>query len=85
MSESQWYLYIIECANGPLYTGVTLNIDRRFCEHESGGAKAAKFLRGKGPFKLVYQELVGDRSAALKRELEIKSWSRKKKLALISF
>ncbi|NRD71979.1 GIY-YIG nuclease family protein [Shewanella sp. VB17] len=84
MSESTWYLYMIECANGHLYTGVTLDIVRRFSEHESGGVKAAKFLRGKGPLKLVYQELVGDRSAALKREIKIKSFSRKKKLMLIS-
>ncbi|MEC4726217.1 GIY-YIG nuclease family protein [Shewanella sp. D64] len=83
MSDAKWFLYMIECANGHLYTGVTIDIERRFREHESGGPKAAKFLRGKGPFKLVYQEEVGDRSGALKRELEIKSWSRKKKLALL--
>ncbi|WP_394390202.1 GIY-YIG nuclease family protein [Shewanella woodyi] len=84
VSESKWYLYMIECANGHLYTGVTVDIERRFSEHESGGPKAAKYLRGKGPLKLVYRELVGDRSGALKRELEIKSWSRKRKLALIA-
>ena len=83
VSDAKWYLYMIECANGHLYTGVTIDIVRRFGEHESGGPKAAKYLRGKGPLKLVYQEEVGDRSSALKRELEIKSWSRKKKLALL--
>ncbi|ABV38972.1 excinuclease ABC, C subunit domain protein [Shewanella sediminis HAW-EB3] len=83
MSEPLWFLYMIQCANGHLYTGVTLNIERRFKEHQSGGPKAAKFLRGKGPLLLVYNEAVGTQSEALKREIAIKRWSRAKKLALI--
>jgi len=83
MSEPIWFLYMIQCANGHLYTGVTLDIARRFQEHQGGGPKAAKFLRGKGPLLLVYKEKVGSRSDALKREIAIKRWSRAKKLALI--
>ncbi|WP_299795609.1 GIY-YIG nuclease family protein [uncultured Shewanella sp.] len=84
MSEPMWFLYMIQCANGYLYTGVTLDVERRFKEHQTGGPKAAKFLRGKGPLLLVYNEAVGTRSDALKREITIKRWPRAKKLALIS-
>ncbi|RTR37373.1 GIY-YIG nuclease family protein [Shewanella canadensis] len=83
MSEPMWFLYMIQCANGHLYTGVTLDIERRFKEHQTGGPKAAKFLRGKGPLLLVYNEEVGTQSDALKREIAIKRWPRAKKLALI--
>lgn len=78
-----WYLYMIRCANGHLYTGVTTNVARRFKEHTSGGVKAAKFLRGKGPLELAYQETLENRSAALKREIEVKKLSRQQKLSLI--
>lgn len=80
---SMWYLYLIRCANGHLYTGITTDVARRFNEHQSGGAKAAKFLRGKGPLTLMYQEQVGTRSDALKREIAVKKLSRAQKLALI--
>ncbi len=79
-----WYLYMIRCHNGHLYTGVTTDVIRRFKEHASGGPKAAKFLRGKGPLELAYQEELEDRSAALKREIEVKKLSRLQKLKLIS-
>lgn len=80
---SMWYLYLIRCANGHLYTGITTDVARRFNEHQSGGAKAAKFLRGKGPLTLMYQEQVGTRSDALKREIAVKKLSRAQKLAVI--
>lgn len=81
--EKQWFLYIIECRKGQLYTGITTNVERRFKEHQLGGPKAAKFLRGKAPLRLVYQESVGNRSQALKREITIKKLQRNKKLSLI--
>lgn len=83
MSEPMWFLYMVQCANGHLYTGVTLDIERRFKEHQTGGAKAAKYLRGKGPLRLVYNEAVGSQSAALKREIAVKRLPRAKKLVLI--
>ena len=75
---------MVRCANGHLYTGVTTDVARRFSEHQSGSAKSAKFLRGKGPLTLAYSETVGSRSDALKREIALKKWPRVKKLALIA-
>ncbi|MBW0279291.1 hypothetical protein B4O99_07065 [Shewanella xiamenensis] len=80
---STWYLYLIRCANGHLYTGITTDVARRFNEHQSSSPKAAKYLRGKGPLTLMYQEQVGTRSDALKREISVKKLSRAQKLALI--
>lgn len=80
---SMWYLYLIRCANGHLYTGITTDVARRFNEHQSNSPKAAKYLRGKGPLTLMYQEQVGTRSDALKREIAVKKLSRDQKLALI--
>ncbi|WP_299495952.1 GIY-YIG nuclease family protein [uncultured Shewanella sp.] len=82
--EKVWYLYMVKCTNGHLYTGITTDIDRRFHEHQSGGKKAAKFLKGKGPLQLVYQEMVGSHSQALKREISIKKLTRSQKLILIT-
>lgn len=82
-SSSLWYLYVVRCANGHLYTGVTTDVTRRFSEHQSGGIKSAKYLRGKGPLTLMYQELVGSHGDALRREIAVKKLSRAQKLALI--
>ncbi|MCS6232742.1 GIY-YIG nuclease family protein [Shewanella baltica] len=82
-SSSLWYLYVVRCANGHLYTGVTTNVARRFSEHQSGGIKSAKYLRGKGPLTLMYQEQVGSHGDALRREIAVKKLSRSQKLALI--
>lgn len=78
-----WYLYLVRCANGHLYTGVTTDVTRRFSEHQSGGIKSAKYLRGKGPLTLMYQEQVGSQGDALRREIAVKKLSRSQKLALI--
>ncbi|MGL5360794.1 MAG: GIY-YIG nuclease family protein [Shewanella sp.] len=80
---SMWYLYLIRCANGHLYTGITTDVARRFNEHQSNGPKTAKYLRGKGPLTLMYQQPVGTRSDALRREIAVKKLSRAQKLALI--
>lgn len=82
-SSSLWYLYLVRCANGHLYTGVTTDVARRFSEHQSGGIKSAKYLRGKGPLTLMYQELVGSHGDALRREIAVKKLSRSQKLALL--
>lgn len=81
---SSWSLYIICCRDGELYTGVTTDVNRRFVEHQGGGPRAAKYLKGKAPLQLVYQELVGSRSEALKREIQVKKLSRQQKLALLN-
>ena len=76
-----WYLYILKCVDNSLYTGITTDIQRRIKEHEHG--KGAKYLRGRSPLKLIYSEELENQTQALKREREIKSWSRQKKLLLI--
>jgi len=84
MAASSWFLYIVECADGRLYTGITTDVERRFLEHSEGGAKAAKALRGKGPLKLVYQRPMADRAVASAVENRVKKMPRSDKLALIA-
>ena len=79
--EMTWKLYILRCADGTLYTGITTDVARRFREHSSG--KGAKYTRGRGPLELVYQEDCGDKSAASRREWEIKQLTREEKLKMI--
>ncbi|QDF65406.1 GIY-YIG nuclease family protein [Shewanella sp. SNU WT4] len=78
-----WYLYIVQCHAGQLYTGITLDVARRFSEHQANSPKTARFLRGKGPLTLVYQEVVGSHGDALRREIAVKKLKRQQKLALI--
>ncbi len=75
------YVYIVECANGALYTGWTVNVEQRVKAHNAG--RGARYTRMHGPVKLVYFEELPDRVAAMKRELEIKRWPREKKLQLV--
>lgn len=73
-----WHLYMLRCSDGSIYTGITTDVERRIKEHGSG--KGSKAVRGRRPVRLVYQQIFRSRSAALKREAEIKSWPRPKKL-----
>lgn len=77
-----WFVYILECADNTLYTGVTTDIDRRLHEHNNSKA-GARYTRGKRPVKVVYQESAAHRSAACKREYEIKHLSRAQKQQLL--
>lgn len=77
-----WFLYIVQCSDQSLYTGITTDITRRLKEHNSS-KKGAFYTRNKTPVKLVYQESMPDRSQALKRECEIKKLTRKQKLGII--
>ena len=79
--EKVWYLYILRCGDGSLYTGITTDIQARLDAHRAG--KGAKYTRGRAPLELVHSENCGDHSAALKRELEIKSLPRAEKMKLI--
>ena len=88
-SASDWFLYIVLTEREIYYTGITTDVARRFQEHcdvyaKVPNAKGAKFFRGHRPVKVVYSEKCVDRSAASKRERQIKSWSRTKKLHLIN-
>ncbi len=77
-----WIVYILKCADGSLYTGITNDLDRRVAEHEAG--QGAKYTRGRGPFQLVYDEVYEGRGQASKREFEMKSLNREQKLKLVS-
>ena len=76
-----WTVYILECADGSLYTGITTDLARRITEHEQGNG--ARYTKGRGPFCLVHKECCNNRAEASKREMSIKALSRGKKLALI--
>ena len=78
--EKQWVLYILECRDGTLYTGITDDLERRLKAHNSG--KGAKYTRGRGPLTLRYQEVCGDHSTALKREIAVKRLTRSQKMEL---
>ncbi len=82
MSSPDFSLYIVRCADGALYTGIATDVARRVGEHESG-ARGAKFLRGKGPLEVVYEQAVGDRARAQQLEHRIKRLSRAQKIDLI--
>ena len=77
-----WVVYILQCADGTLYTGITNDLERRVAEH--GAGQGAKYTKGRGPLQLVYQEICQSRGIASKREFEIKSLDRKAKLLLVS-
>lgn len=77
-----WFVYIIECSDKTLYTGITTDIERRLEEHNN--KKGAAYTRTRIPVKLKYKELCIDRSHALKRESQIKSLTRKDKLQFIN-
>ena len=76
----QWVLYILECKDGTLYTGITDDLERRLCAHRAG--KGAKYTRGRGPLTLRYTENCENHGAALRREFAIKRFTKTEKLAL---
>lgn len=76
-----WYVYILRCGDGTLYTGITDDVERRLAAHRAG--KGAKYTRGRGPLELVYTQEQPDKSAALRRELAIKKLPRGQKEQLI--
>jgi predicted GIY-YIG superfamily endonuclease len=80
-SRANWWVYILRCADGSLYTGITTDLGRRCQRHNDG--KASRYTRSRRPIKLVYQEGCATRSLALKREAAVKSLSRQEKLLLI--
>ena len=83
MSQPTWYVYIVQCCDDTLYTGISTNPETRVEEHNSG-QNAAKYTRARRPVSLLYTEPAASRSAALKREIAIKRLSRQAKLALIN-
>ncbi|MFT8347370.1 GIY-YIG nuclease family protein [Clostridium saccharoperbutylacetonicum] len=76
------YVYIVECSDGTFYTGWTNNLKKRIEMHSNG--TGAKYTRGRGPVKLVYNEQFEDKRDAMKREYEIKQMTRQEKMLLIN-
>ena len=82
MGEADYSLYMVRCADGSLYTGIATDVARRINEHVDS-ARGAKYLRGKGPLRLVFAERIGDRRAAARAERRVKRLNRRGKEALI--
>ena len=81
-----WWVYIIECRDKSLYTGITIDVDRRFNEHQFNNKKASRYCLRLRPLKLVYKsQPYNSKSIASKEEWRIKKLSRKDKLEIINF
>ena len=76
-----YFIYLLQCSDGSLYTGMTTDVERRFKEHQNKAG--GHYTRSKTVVRVAYAEPQPDRSSALRREAEIKSWTRQKKLDLI--
>ena len=76
-----WWVYILLCADGTLYTGITDDVARRTAAHNRG--RGAKYTRGRGPVEILYQERHPDKSSALRREAALKRLSRAEKWRVI--
>ena len=73
-----WTLYILKCRDGSLYTGITTDVDQRVKTHNAG--RGGAYTRSRTPVRLLFREAHANRSSALKREAQIKSWSRSEKI-----
>ena len=80
---ARWFVYILRCNDGTLYTGIATDVARRFVEHREGGYRAARYLRGRGPLELSYQSRLGGRSLALRVEDRVKRLSKERKEELV--
>lgn len=80
ITEKQWVVYILECKDGTLYTGITDRLQQRLTAHRTG--RGAKYTKGRGPLKLRYLEECADHSSALKREYAIKRLTKSEKWEL---
>lgn len=79
--ERKWFVYILNCADGTLYTGITNDLDRRIKAHNAG--TASKYTRVRRPVSIMYSEEVETKGDALRRELQIKRLTRSEKMAII--
>lgn len=77
-----WWVYLLECGDSTLYTGITNDVQRRLAMHQAG--RGARYTRGRGPIRLLWQEPWPDRASASRRELEVKRLSRAAKLTLVA-
>lgn len=77
-----WHLYLIECADGSYYTGVTTNVERRYEQHLLG--KGARYTRSHKPLRLLASRAMGTRSEALKAELAVKRLPKEEKVSAVA-
>jgi putative endonuclease len=80
--RAAWFVYMLRCADGTLYTGITTDVDRRVVEHNGGSGLGARYTRSRRPVTLAYVEPAHDRAGAARREAAIKRLDRAHKLAL---
>jgi putative endonuclease len=76
-----YFVYLLLCSDGSLYTGISTDPCKRFLEHQAG--KGGAYTRSHPPLKIIYTEKLPDKSSALKKEFEIKSWPRQKKIKIL--
>ena len=79
-----WQVYVLECADGTLYTGIATDLERRLRQHNGELVGGPKYTRGRRPVKLLWSEAAADRGTAQQREAAIKQLSRREKLALMA-
>jgi putative endonuclease len=79
-----WFVYILRCADDSLYTGITIDLDRRLIEHNSDNKKGARYTRARRPVQMVFHQACDDRSEASKLEYQVKMLSREQKLELLT-
>ena len=82
MSDA-WYIYILQCADSTLYTGIARDLQKRVRQHNGEVVGGPRYTRGRRPVQLVWSDVAPDRGAALRREAAIKKLSRPEKLSLI--
>lgn len=81
-SNKNWYLYLVRCADDTIYTGISSDVQARIDKHNSG--RGAKYTSTRLPVRLIYSESQPNRISAMKREIEVKKWGRKRKENLAS-
>ena len=81
---SQWYVYMVRCADNSLYSGITTDISRRISEHNLDDKLAAKYTRVRRPVKLAYSQICSTRSEASQKEYQLKKLTKQKKEQLVS-
>jgi putative endonuclease len=82
--DDNWRVYVLECADGTLYTGVARDLERRLLQHNGERPGGPKYTRGRRPVRLLWSDIAADRGEAQQREAAIKKLSRPDKLRLIS-
>lgn len=81
-SGAAWFVYLLRCADGTLYTGITTDVERRLAEHNGEGGAGARYTRSRRPVTLAYLEAAASRAEAARREAAIRRLDRTRKLAL---